>query len=69
MKRIAIAALITAAVVLGGAHGCQGTDPSPNPLKPCPIGQVRWAANIKPPFQYKGYPDAHTTTAHQKKRQ
>lgn len=66
MKRLAIAAAVTAAVVLGGAHGCQGTDPSPNPLKPCPIGQVRRAANAKPPFQYKRYPAPATT--HRKKR-
>ncbi len=68
MKRLAAIVAIAAAVVLGGAHGCQGTDPSPNPLKPCPIGQVRRVANVKPPFQYKCYPNARTTTAHRKKR-
>jgi hypothetical protein len=67
VKRIALAAVIAAAVVLGGAHGCQGTDPSPNPLKPCPVGQVRQAANVKPPFVYKCYPATRTAT-HRKKR-
>jgi hypothetical protein len=68
VKRLAVATVITAAVVLGGAHGCQGTDPSPNPLKACPLGQVRRVANVKPPFQYKCYPAPGRTTTHRKKK-
>lgn len=68
MKRAAVAAVIAAAVVLGGAHGCQGTDPSPNPLKPCPAGQVRRVENVRPPFRYACYPATRPVTTHRKKR-
>lgn len=68
MKRAAAAAVVVLAVALGTASGCQGTDPSPNPLKPCPVGQVRRVANVKPPFRYECFPAARNATrAHRKK--
>jgi len=71
VKRLAVTAVLAVAVVLGGAHGCQGTDPSPNPLKPCPVGQVRRVANVKPPWSYECFTDTRygaTTAKHRKKR-
>lgn len=67
MKKILACLAVAGAVVLG-VHGCHGTDPSANPLKPCPAGQVRRVENISPPFRYACFTATHVAT-HRKKRQ
>lgn len=69
MKKV-VAVLAVAGAVALGVNGCHGTDPSPNPNKPCPAGQVRHVVNIKPVFEYECFPVTvrHVTT-HRKKRQ
>lgn len=68
MKKILACLAVALAVVLG-VHGCHGTDPSANPLKPCPAGQVRRVENISPPFRYACFTATRPVTTHRKKWQ
>lgn len=69
MRRAAISAVVALAIALGAASGCQGTDPSPNPAKACPVGQVRKIVRFTPPFSYECFPVVtHGATVHRKKK-
>lgn len=70
MKRL-IAGLIVAGAIALGVASHHGTDPSPNPLKPCAAGYTRSIVpGSRAPYEYACYPAvSHAATTHRKKRQ